>query len=138
VGRHEVIVLDTHVLLWVDSGSRSLGSQAANLVQRAWEDRLLSVSAVSFWECAFLHSRRRIVLPLEPHAWRDDLLEKGLLEHALDGGTAILAAELELQHRDPADRFIAATAIARDATLVTADKTLLRWRSALQLQDARR
>jgi predicted nucleic acid-binding protein len=37
---------------------------------------------------------------------------------------------------DPADRFIAATAIAPDATLVTADTALLKWRHKLRGQNA--
>ena len=53
------------------------------------------------------------------------------------GGTgAILAAELESLTGDPADRIIAATAIAHDATLMTADDNLLRWRHQLKRQNA--
>jgi len=37
---------------------------------------------------------------------------------------------------DPAGRFIAATAIAHDATLVTADTALLKWRHKLRHQNA--
>ena len=41
-------------------------------------------------------------------------------------------------HRDPADPFFAASAGARNATLVTADEKLLAWNSALLRLDARR
>jgi PIN domain nuclease of toxin-antitoxin system len=37
---------------------------------------------------------------------------------------------------DPADRIIAATAIAHNAILVTADAALLSWRSKLRRYDA--
>ena len=35
------------------------------------------------------------------------------------------------------DRFIVATALSRDAILVTADEKILRWNSTLKRQDAR-
>lgn len=131
-----MILLDTHVLVWVDSGRGPLGAQSAQLIEQAWTDQQLGVSAVTFWECAQLHRRGRIRLPLEPQAWRGELLDDGLVELPVDGGTAILAAELTLEHKDPADRFIAATAIVQEATLVTSDRVLLGWRSHLRLQDA--
>lgn len=39
---------------------------------------------------------------------------------------------------DPADRLILATARVHDATLVTADKTLLGWRGRIKRHNARR
>ena len=47
---------------------------------------------------------------------------QGIVELPLTGEIAVLAGELESLHGDPADRFIAATAIRHDATLVTADE----------------
>ncbi|MGH8488719.1 MAG: hypothetical protein ACREXS_07640 [Gammaproteobacteria bacterium] len=45
------------------------------------------------------------------------------------------AAELDL-HGDPADRIIAATALLRDAVLITADSTLLQWKSPMKCFNA--
>jgi PIN domain nuclease of toxin-antitoxin system len=92
--------------------------------------------AVSFWECAMLHARRRLVLPQSPRAWRSELLAAGLIELPIDGEIAVLATELDDLHKDPADRFIAATAIKHQATLLTADARLLRWRHPLERRDA--
>ncbi len=64
------------------------------------------------------------------------ILAAGASELPLTGEIAILASELDGLHSDPADRFIAATAITRDATLVTADERLLRWRHTLRRQNA--
>jgi len=57
-------------------------------------------------------------------------------EIALTGDIGILASELEGLHSDPADRIISATAIVHDATLVTADERLLRWRHKLRRLNA--
>jgi PIN domain nuclease of toxin-antitoxin system len=54
----------------------------------------------------------------------------------LTGDIALRAVELENLHSDPADRFIAATAIVHDATLMTADESLLAWRSKVRRQNA--
>jgi PIN domain nuclease of toxin-antitoxin system len=55
----------------------------------------------------------------------------------LDGRIALLSTQLEKLHRDPADRFIVATALRYRATLVTADRKVLAWKSELERQDAR-
>jgi PIN domain nuclease of toxin-antitoxin system len=67
---------------------------------------------------------------------RRRILGEGAVELPLTGAIAIMAAELEGLHADPADRFIAATAIVHDATLVTADVRLLNWRHTLRRQNA--
>jgi PIN domain nuclease of toxin-antitoxin system len=41
-------------------------------------------------------------------------------------------------HDDPADRFVAATALVHEACLITADERRLAWRHVLERQDARR
>ncbi|HJU05270.1 MAG TPA: PIN domain-containing protein [Nitrospiraceae bacterium] len=71
-------------------------------------------------------------------AWRADLLAAGLIEWPIDGDIAILAADRESLHKDPADRFIAATAIVQRATLLTADERLLEWQHALKRHNAAR
>ena len=67
---------------------------------------------------------------------RLQLLSQGTAELPPTGEIGIAAAELDSLHGDPADRFIAATAIAHDATLITADEKLLRWRHPLRRQNA--
>ena len=134
-----MILLDTHALVWMDTDNPTLGAGARHMIQEAWEEQDLYVSPISFWECAMLLGKGRLTLRLPPLAWRASLLASGLEEGPLDGQCAVLAAQLDLPHKDPADRFIAATAIAHDATLVTADESLLRWRhKALRRHDARK
>ena len=138
MGSAEVILLDTHVLVWMDTDDAALGRAARRAVQEAWGDQQIAVSAVSFWECTMLHARGRITLPKSPLAWRGDLIAAGLVEWPIDGEIAILATDLETLHKDPADRFIVATAISRRASLVTADERLLQWKHALKRVDATR
>lgn len=131
-----MILLDTHALVWMDNDDVSLGRTARRVVQQAWEAQRLAVSAVSFWECTTLYRRGRLKLPQSPQAWRAELLAAGLIECAIDGEIAILAGNLESLHKDPADRFIAATAIVKRASLVTADAKLLKWKHVLKRHNA--
>lgn len=131
-----MILLDTHALVWMDTDASDLGRTARHLIQQAWKVQQLAVSAVSFWECAMLHARGRILLPESPAAWRADLLQTGLIEWPVDGTIAILASELAALHKDPADRFIAATAIVYRATLITADERLLEWQHSVKRHHA--
>ena len=132
-----MIVLDTHVLLWMDRNDASLGSQSRHLIENAWRTDTVAVSAISFWEVAMLAQRGRVVLPLAIELWRADLLQAGVQEIPVNGGMALLATTLQELHRDPADRFIVATALHNRAVLVTADSKILDWQAELARQDAR-
>ena len=130
------MLLDTHVLVWLDAGSDKLGKQARHAIETAFEAGSLAVSAISFWELAMLQQRGRIALP-PIRTWREELLDMGLREIAVDGEIGLAAAELQDFHPDPADRLIVATAISQDAVLVSADARILEWRGALARVDAR-
>ena len=132
-----MILLDTHALVWMDADDPTLGKNSRRLIQESWDTGEVATSAISFWECSMLQQRERLILPMPVHGWRADLLASGVQELGLDGEVAILATQLELPHKDPADRFITATAIIHSATLVTADERLLAWKNRLKCQDAR-
>lgn len=132
-----MILLDTHVLLWVDQGSDRLGPEARRLMESAQQRGDIGVSAISFWEVAMLALKGRIRTSVDLSRWRRDLLDAGLLELAVDGATGIEATRLSGLHGDPADRMILATAAARGATLLTADERLLGWAGTLRRHDAR-
>ena len=130
------MLLDTHVLVWLDEGSDKLGKQARHAIEAAFEADSLAVCAISFWELAMLQQRGRIALP-PIRAWRGELLDMGLREITVDGEIGLAAAELQEFHPDPADRLIVAAARAHDAVLVSADARILEWRGTLARVDAR-
>jgi len=125
-------MLDTHVLLWVDRDDAKLGALAREAITQAWQAGCVAVSAISFWEAALLHQRGRINLRRPAAQWRNDWLEAGLQELPLDGATALLGADLNGFHADPADRFITATALRQRACLLTADRAILAWPGTLE------
>lgn len=137
MGGPTLILLDTHVLLWLTEGETRLGAKARRIADAALAEDQLAVCAISFWEIAVLEQKGWLLLHQSIESWRRDLLELGLVEVAVGGDMAIAAAQLADFHPDPADRLITATASLRGATLVTADERILRWPGAVRRHDAR-
>lgn len=133
-----MILLDTHVLLWHTKGLETLGVRARQLADEALSRNDLVVSAITFWEVEMLIRGGRLDLMQSTTAWRQTLLDQGLIEMPIAGDVGIMAADLTDFHRDPADRFITATALHYSAQLVTADDRILGWTGALLRHDARR
>jgi PIN domain nuclease of toxin-antitoxin system len=131
-----MILLDTHVLVWLDTDDRRLGPKTRSLIEQHWSGGKVAVSAISFWEVGRLSGRGRIALASSPRDWRARWIEAGLTELALEGAVAIRSLDLDDLSDDPADRFIAATALIHGASLVTADQRILDWRHTLSRQDA--
>ncbi len=132
-----MILLDTHVLVWVDQTERKLGKKSRALIERRWASNAVAVSAITFWEVGTLVNALRLRLPCSVEQWRIDLLRAGLIELAVDGSISTYAAGLNGLHGDPVDRLISATAVVHNASLVTADEKLLAWPHPLERHDAR-
>jgi PIN domain nuclease of toxin-antitoxin system len=71
-----------------------------------------------------LAEKKRLRIKSDPYAWVERTLD-GLREAPLNKHVAMESRRLNLPHKDPADRFIAATALVYDLILVTADQKLL-------------
>ncbi|WP_336622305.1 PIN domain-containing protein [Chlorogloeopsis sp. ULAP01] len=66
-----------------------------------------------------------LILKPTPEQWiQNSLQQLDTKEAPLSNDIAILSRQLDLVHQDPADRFIAATAIHYELTLVTVDGNL--------------
>jgi len=120
-----VILLDTHALVWVLEDSPKLGRRAASIANRALRQDRLWISAVTFWELSLLIDRNRIRLTVSPEEFRSRVQGLGIQEAPVTGDIAIAAARLSVSLKDPADCFMAATAMLEHGKLMTADDRLL-------------
>ena len=122
------LLLDTHIWVWSISESGYLKrSVAAELKDPANE---LWLSPISTWELFFLFERKRIRLEPEPATWVRETFKKVPYQEAVINHQVMLASHaVDLPHRDPADRILAATAMVYDLTLVTADEHLMHSKS---------
>lgn len=117
------LLLDTHIWLWYALEDQQLSSNLQTLM--AQDNTELWLSPISIWEVMVLAEKGRIVLEMEPAEWiKQSLAQLNPLEASLTGEIAILSRQIELPHQDPADRFIAATALYYDLPLATVDTHL--------------
>lgn len=118
------ILLDTHIWLWAALEPHKLNSDVRRIITDPMAERYLS--PISLWELGVLLDKKRFALKEDFAIWVHRSIEDlRILEAAL---TWKVAQELRFilpNHKDPADRFLVATAVAYDLTLVTADQNLI-------------
>jgi PIN domain nuclease of toxin-antitoxin system len=115
-----ILFLDTCALLWLAGGNPRLTGELLEVVDQA--DRVY-VSPISAWEISLKVERGALALPMEPELWFARVVDHhGLALSPLDVSVMIAANGLPWHHRDPADRFIIASAQRENATIVTADR----------------
>ena len=118
------MLLDTHIWLWALLDPARLSRAVRALLASPAET--LRLSPISVWEAMMLAERGRIALQPDPRSWLDRALATApVAEAPLTFEVAMASRSIALEHRDPADRFIAASALVFGLTLVTADARLL-------------
>ena len=114
-----MIILDTCGLLWRAEDPPSLSAQTLALLD---EEPIVAVAAISAFEIALKWLGRKVELPVPPGEWWDGVVAHHRLEVLpVDAHVAMRATGLPPIRRDPADRFIIATAELHGAAVVTAD-----------------
>lgn len=117
------LLLDTHIWLWYALGDDRLSDHLKSLILNM--DTELWISPISLWEVMLLAEKGKITLANKPEDWIQQSLDAlQILEAPLIGDIAILSRQINLSHQDPADRFIAATALYYDLKLATVDTRL--------------
>ncbi len=118
------LLLDTHVWLWrLLEPERIPASAEERIANRGSE---LFLSPISTWEALVLARKGRIALAPSPGEWVLDALRRSAPTAApLNHGIALRSETLAgFASEDPADRFLVATALELDLTLVTADRAM--------------
>ncbi len=98
-----MILLDTHVLIWMSSDPNRLSKKAREAIRNARQKTGVAVASITLWELAWAAENHRI--------W-------------ISGSAEIVAVAVRLPPefpKDPADRLIASTAMVDGIPLVTAD-----------------
>jgi PIN domain nuclease of toxin-antitoxin system len=117
----KVIVLDTHMWIWLVNGNFDR-FPAAWLPQIMASDRL-GVSPLSCFEIALAQQRGRLELDIAAGEWIERALSLGRIDLLpVTEKIAVRAVNLSPIHKDPFDRLIIATAVAYDAKLASVDR----------------
>lgn len=122
-----MIVIDTHVLIWIVNGDKRIPVRVRNVVEEAADTDGVVVSAITPWEIALLARKDRLDLGQETGRWIDSALAlPGISLAPLSPAIALDSNALPGRfHDDPADRIIVATARFHGIQLVTADRDIL-------------
>lgn len=119
-----MILLDTHVLVWLTTEPAKLSRPANSAIRRAVRSGGLGISAITLWELAWLASHGR----LQPAGTLEAYLEEVSSRVAvlpLTPKIAALANQLPADYpSDPSDCLIGATAMAEGIVLVTKDSRI--------------
>src|SRR5512135_2958275 len=139
--RADRLVLDTHAWLWASGdlgGPQRISPDTLAGIEEAAGSRRLYASAASVWELAWKVARGRLRISVELERWvREQRRPPGIRIVPINAVLAVAATRLPpwigvdgVEHGDPADRFIVATARHLDATLLTRDSAILEYARA--------
>jgi PIN domain nuclease of toxin-antitoxin system len=124
------LLLDTHIALWLESGDDRLRASTRALIDGCWQNGgTILLSAITVWEIALLVDTGRIDLDVPVAEWIERFLDcPGIEAVPLGHQAASRSYQLHhLEHRDPADRLLIATAIELACPLVTYDERIVRF-----------
>ena len=117
------LLLDTHVWLWALHDPSRLSHRVRDVLRNPANELWLSPG--STWVALLLNAKGKIRLPANLADWLTAATAP-MREAPLTHEIVLIAQQVPLPQRDPADRFLAATAQLMDLTLVTTDDSLLR------------
>jgi PIN domain nuclease of toxin-antitoxin system len=114
-----MILLDTCAVLWLAQSSARLSSETVSIIDR---EAVVAVSSISTFEIALQYRNGKLSLPMPPEEWWERFITHHRVD-VIDLSPEIVmgATRLPLIHKDPADRFIIATALFHNSAVVSAD-----------------
>jgi PIN domain nuclease of toxin-antitoxin system len=117
-----MILLDSHVIIWMFGEEHRLSGKAREAILRARSTgETLAYSPVSLYEIAYAGQRKRLPLVSTVKELTAGI-ESELESVSLSNEIVLYAAQIPAPfHGDSIDRFIVATAVVMDCPLVTHD-----------------
>ena len=122
-----MILLDTHVWVWLAIEPKRLSRRATTAIRNATESGGISIDSISLWELAMLFANGRLRAPGTVETSVRSVVENtGVIIQEITPEIAALATMFpQTFPQDPADRLISATARSLGLTLITKDQRIL-------------
>ena len=122
----EIIVLDTHIWLWLINSD--FDRFPTSWLERFELAEILAVSPLSCYEIALAQGRGRLELTCSSREWFSRALAPAKIELLpLTTEIAVRAVNLSPIHKDPFDRLIIATALEYEAKLASVDSVFSKY-----------
>ncbi len=120
-----MILVDTHVVLWLALEPARISKKAAALIEETRHGgEGLAISDMTLLEIAMIEGKRRIQLSASLETFLTEVQSRFVVL-PITGRVCVRAIELPAAYpKDPADRIIAATALVEGISLVTADEDI--------------
>jgi PIN domain nuclease of toxin-antitoxin system len=120
-----LILLDTHVVIWLGFEPGKISKNAKAAIDRARAaGEGLAISDISLLELATLCSKGRLELAISLESYLLEI-ERRFVVLPMNGRICVRAIKLPAAYpKDPADRIIGATALVEGFTLLTADREI--------------
>lgn len=119
-----MILLDTHVLIWLASDAAKLSKKASDAIRRASQGIGIGISAITLWEIAWLATHDRLEITGTVETFVERISSRTAIQ-PITVKIAVLANQLPADYSgDPCDRLIGATALAEGIALVTKDERI--------------
>lgn len=127
MGQFEVILVDTHVVLWLALDHRRISVKARAAIDHARKEaKGLAISDITLFELATMVRKGRIRIATTLQDFLAET-EKRFVVLPITAATSAQSVELPSSYpKDPADRIIGATALVSGLPLVTADSEIQR------------
>jgi PIN domain nuclease of toxin-antitoxin system len=119
-----MILLDTHVLIWLASEPLKLSRKASEAIRRASAETGIAISAITLWELAWLATHDRLNITGTTEAFVEQIVSRTAIR-PITAKIAVLANQLPTNYPgDPCDRLIGATALAEGIALISKDSKI--------------
>jgi PIN domain nuclease of toxin-antitoxin system len=127
MGQSGVILVDTHVVVWLAFHQDKLSKKAREAMDDARKSKDgMAISDISLLELATLATKGRLHLNITFESFLQEV-ESRFVVLPISSRACARVTELPAAYpRDPADRIIAATALVEGLTLLTADREIRR------------
>ena len=122
-----MILLDTHVLVWMVSDASRLSRPAARELRKAEQHGELAIASITLWELALLCQGGRLRTSGSIESSIRMIIEKSRVQiiEISPEIAALTTTFPESYPKDPADRLIGATARLHGLVLITQDERIL-------------
>jgi PIN domain nuclease of toxin-antitoxin system len=130
MGRSLLILLDTHIVVWLAFEETRISRPAQAAIDEARQAvRGLAISDFTLFELSSLFRKKQFSLITSPESFLAEV-ERRFVILPITANVALRAFSFPASYpKDPADRIIGATALIEDIPLITADREIRKSRA---------